>query len=237
MTAIASSVGAVLVLTGCSSPKDDVASPPPATPSMDSSEPAATPGGGSPPIVSDWQPSNPLSSRIDMSEKEKMAKRATNLVLQAESMGLQNPPKIQLVRWITPEEWAPTLVKCLTDRGFPVGYTADGGINSANIPGEQAPALETAMYECMAQYSIDPRLSQSLNSEQRGILYDYLVESYVPCLGKLGVKVSSPPSREVFMATAEGDGWMPQLEISTDKVTEANAKCPTQPRSDVLYGS
>ncbi|SEB99705.1 hypothetical protein SAMN04489844_1474 [Nocardioides exalbidus] len=172
-----------------------------------------------------------------MNETEKMRKRASNMALEAEAIGLEDPPKVDLVRWITPEEWASALRECLTNAGFPVGYTTDGGISSANIPGEQTPALELAMYVCMGEYAIDPRYSEELNTEQRGILYDYQTTYYVSCLKKLGIEVSKPPSREVFMATADGDGWMPQLELPRDKGPEANTACPVLPPSNVLYGS
>ncbi len=236
---------AVLVLTtltGCSADADPQSAEPSSPTSTTAGANTATDGQsdaptGAPPPVADWEPPTPLSNRVDMSEQEKMAKRAANLALEAEVSGLEDPPKVELIRWITPEEWAPALVECANDRGFPVGYTTDGGIDSANIPGEQGPALELAMYECMAEYSIDPRLREPLNGEQRGILYDYLVSSYVSCLAKLDIEVSAPPTREVFMSTAEGDGWMPQSELPSNQVSEANAKCPALPRSDVLYGA
>lgn len=192
--------------------------------------------GGAPPPVSVWQPTTPLSTRVDMSEGDKLRARAALLASDADSIGLVKRPDVDLVRWISPEEWAPTMLECTRGAGYPVSYTEDGGINSATVPSDQTPALLRAMHVCTAQYTVDPRFSEPLTREQRGIVYDYLTESYVPCLKGLDIEVSTPPSRTSYIATAEDDGWQPQLELPRGKVTEANATCPVRPRSDVLYG-
>lgn len=191
---------------------------------------------GAPPPVSDWKPTTPLSTRVDISEADKLRAREALLDADADSSGLAARPDVDLVRWITPEEWAPTLLECTRRAGYPVSYTEDGGISSATVPGDQTPALLRAMHVCTAQYTVDPRFSEPLTREQRGIVYDYLTESYVPCLQRLEIEVSEPPSRQSYVATGEDEGWQPQLELPWRKVTEANATCPVRPRSDVLYG-
>lgn len=192
---------------------------------------------GAPPPVSEWQPATPLSASVEMSEAEKARERRALLGAEARGLGLSNPPNIDLVRWISPEEWAPSMLGCLAGQGLPVGYTADGGIDSSLVPSDEQPALQLAMYSCTAQFTVDPRYSMPLNAEQRGILYDFLTTSYVPCLGGLGIEVAVPPSRQRFIAAGDDDGWQPQLGLPRGRVTEANAACPVRPRSEVLYGS
>lgn len=189
--------------------------------------------------ASDWRPSTPLSSRIDLSEADKMQKRAAELANLAKVGELDDPPQVELVRWIKPEEYALTLIGCLREEGFPADFTSDGtGVDTSSVPAEQASALELASYTCSARYSVDPRYSTPFNDEQLGILYDYLVESYVPCVEELGYDISDPPTREVFAATAAAEGWFPQAEIASmnGDLSEAERECPTYPSYDVLYG-
>ena len=229
--AVASLVAAVLVQGGVGDTA--VEEPTPAAPVPSTSERLT----GAPPPVSDWQPATPLSESVEMSEAEKVRERRALLGAEARGLGLRNPPRIDLVRWISPEEWAPSMLGCLTGQGLPVGYTADGGIDSSRVPSNEQPALQLAMYSCTAQFTVDPRYSMPLNAEQRGILYDFLTTSYVPCLGGLGIEVAVPPSRQRFIAAGDDDGWQPQLGLPRGRVTEANAACPVRPRSEVLYGS
>jgi len=233
--------GLILALPGCNV-NADVSENPEQGGSTTVGQGAPVPGTeGQAHPTSDWTPDVPLDNEIQMSQAEKLQARAEELRTQAQTAGIEDPPEVELVRWIKPEEFAPTNVRCLNEAGFDVGITDDGtGIDSRTIPGAQTEALELAIYTCTAQYSIDPRYAHPLNDAQLGIMYDYLVESYVPCIEALGYPLAEPPSKQVYVGSPAMDRWMPILELRRlpqSQFSRVVMNCPETPASDVLYGS
>lgn len=191
--------------------------------------------------LADWVPDVPLAHEVQMSKADKLLARVKALQAEADTAGIVDPPRVGLVRWIKPEEFATTHVRCLNDAGFDVAVTDDGtGINSETIPAAQTSALEMAMYTCSAQYSVDPRYSLPLSESQLGLMYDYMVESYIPCVEGLGHQLSDPPSKDVYIGSPPLERWQPILELrrlSETQFNEVAVSCPDAPSSDVLYGS
>ncbi len=250
-TCLAVIAALVLATAGCAaSPPDsdeEVTSPAPegqGPASGDSTAaPTLDPDAVTPAPHADWQPSQPLSQPIDMTEDEKLRARAQTLADEAASFGITAPPDVALVRWISIEETAPTYVACLDAQGFPAKVTGDSsGVDLSGIPESQQEAMRLALYICRAQYTVDPRYQQLPTTEQRGIVYDYLVEFFVPCVEAAGHELSEPPSREVYTQSDFTDGdaqWIPSAELlpmPQDAWDELMRSCPPSPPSQAVWG-
>lgn len=148
-------------------------------------------------------------------------------------------PEVDVVRVVTPSEWAPAVVACLAEDGFEAEALADGGIRS-EVTGEQGEAYAIAYYTCTIKYPIDPKYLQPLTDVQLSRLYVYSRDTLAPCLESFGLEVPSPPTLEVFI---ENDGGMMAWNIyadvpakvhSNDLWQEISAACPQYPPD--LYG-
>ena len=195
------------------------------------------------PEVAAWTPRTPLSARVDMPEEAKFAERAMLLEVSAIHLGIADPPDVALVRWTRLEETGSAIASCLTQQGFPASVTADGfGVMQRDrVPDDQQSALTLATYICEAQYTRDPRYGLPFTAEQRGLLYDYLVEFYVPCVRRLGYAVGDQPSKQVYVASEPLDAWNPAADVPwpTDRNEQDRllVTCPQYPPSELLYGS
>ena len=142
-------------------------------------------------------------------------------------------PEVDVVRVVTPSEWAPAVVACLAEDGFEAEALADGGIRS-EVTGEQGEAYAIAYYTCTIRYPIDPKYLQPLNDDQLAVLYAYTRDVLAPCLESFGLVVPDAPTLEVFVENKGVAAWNVYADVPT-KVTsdemwqEISAKCPQYP--------
>lgn len=192
---------------------------------------------------------SPPAPQTTLNDDAIMTARLVELEALAEQLQIDDPPEVELVRFVDSNEWLATQVDCLHQAGYPVTTTEDGaGIDFSGIPAAQSQRgspMYVAIYTCQAQYSSDPKDSQPLNDIQLSALYDYYTKSQVPCLEKQGITVASAPSRQTFIETYFGKttpGWTPYSSIDLKTVTDEewallNRACPQSPELDVLYGN
>jgi hypothetical protein len=76
--------------------------------------------------------------------------REEQLAGLAESMGLENPPVVEVIREVTPEESETVIPQCLTERG----WVAEDRIYT--IRTEQQRAFDLDRYRCLAAYPVNP---------------------------------------------------------------------------------
>lgn len=189
--------------------------------------------------VESWKPSEPVTART-WSEPEKQAWRTSWLSKMAKDMGVKNPPKVELVRWITLEDDA--LAECVTQQGFPA-KNRNGGLEFDGVSGSQESALNLAEYTCMAKYSFEPKYVQEWSPQQLGVLYDYWSEYLVPCLAAFGRPSSQEvPSREKFISSFHSPDrvdWNPGRVVESSTLPEdadMRAACPATPPAKYFYG-
>lgn len=141
-------------------------------------------------------PTDPTST--PMSDEELFQR----VVAEANSsfMGLDEAdlPEVQLVRWVTPSDWAQAQVDCMDEAGYSGGRVGQGGIEYPEVPEEQAKALEIAAYVCALEYPTDPRINDPMSEETAQLQYTYWVDTVAPCVRELGVAVEEPPTFEVW---------------------------------------
>lgn len=78
----------------------------------------------------------------DMTHEERLAS-------WAESAGLENPPTVEIIREVTPEEASELLTQCLAERG----WVAEHGQYTMHT--DQTEAFQLDTYRCMAAYPVD----------------------------------------------------------------------------------
>jgi hypothetical protein len=169
--------------------------------------------------------------------------RMEDLAALAKVFNIEAPPEVDLVRFVSPNEWLPAQLECLTEEGFPVTSTPDGqGISGAAVRPEQADAYKLAMYICQAQYSQDPRYSAELNESQLEYLYWYYSGPLRTCLADQGHDIGTPPTFTVFLDSFSGNAWTPygilgEQGVPGDEVLRLMGICPQAPDVDDLWPS
>lgn len=128
---------------------------------------------------------------------------------------------------------AEVVYKCITDKGWEVELTWDGGINASSetIPEAQVDQYHADSAECWA--IIDDRVANMKPEEIEKVYAEELAT--IECLTSEGYSVSAPPSKQQYVDTFFGDRWsafaasdaMP-AGLSNDEWRAINEKC-TQP--------
>lgn len=153
---------------------------------------------------------------------------------------ITNPPSVPPVKTVAPEDATGLFNECLRSKGF--AAASDG---SYNVPVAQENAFQGAEYVCRVSYPPAAKTLQPLTTQQKGIWYDYVVKTEVPCLDGQGFHVTNVPSRDTFISSFDSNTYTPYTEVlqelSPSQRNEAfevrlNSKCPQQPPTGVLYG-
>lgn len=149
----------------------------------------------------------------------------------ANSLGIVDPPSLEIVRVLDLEEWGTTQVECLREAGFEVGVTEDGeGIDFRAVGDpDLAQSLNLARFTCEAQYPLSMEDDQPLDDARLGELYDYRAGELLACLRDAGYDAGAAPSRTGFI---ESDGaWSPYdgISVETGRVAGLLAACPQVP--------
>ena len=144
---------------------------------------------------------------------------------------------------IHPDEWTVVMSRCITDEGWPVEVSPDGGITFLPVPPEQEEEKQAAQERCSQWYPVDPRYRQPLTDEQLEILYRWHVDVAIPCLEDRGFTGFDPPTLERYIETyLTQDHWAPygdidsQLTQRVDEWYQVNEECPQTPGVAALFG-
>ena len=203
--------------------------------SVDEQSPNMTATASSSSSLADWKPRVPLPrATLSPGEREQLNKK--HLAWLASQLGLTDPPVIEPVRWIYPEEIGTVIVGCLKDAGFSVTSSSDGRGFSADAGTEaQLPLFRLAWYRCSALYPRDPRVDPGVwTQEQRAVAYEYISQALIPCLKSIGASPEPAPSLSVFVA--DQSSWR-YPDAGNQKTMELWAgKCPPSPPSRAILG-
>ena len=139
-------------------------------------------------------------------------------------------PSVDIVRLIHPNEALVTLAECLRDSGFDA--TVEGEGVDASYPLVQAEAYALAHYACNMEYPVHPYHSAPPSNDELLLIYDYYVNSLVPCLSDHGYSTSEAPSSAQFVESYWTNAWLPYSEIgivSDEEWQRLRADCPELP--------
>lgn len=174
-----------------------------------------------------------------MSRAEMLTVRAAQLDVQWERLDLPDElrPNEEQFEVVPGAEWATRVAACMTEAGYENYGAVDGRVQVGKASTLSEPRAESLdFFECRVLFQRDLSEGAELNREQRDYLYDYYLESLVPCLELQGVRVEDPPTREEFAATGIGIGWNPYYAMDALSFGEVVADdalllaCPSFPK-------
>lgn len=165
------------------------------------------------------------------------AELASEAAILAEQLGILDPPPVEPIRLIEPDEYGETMVRCLNDAGFTAQLTADGeGVSYPHLEtASMIESLDYARYVCESQFPLMRKYLAPLSGEQLSLLYHYRADELIDCLSAEGYPVTQPsPGLELFVSS--GGAWSPYegLDIAGEDVYRLFSSCPQDPED--LYG-
>ena len=115
-------------------------------------------------------------------------------------------PTVQVVRFISEDEAKQVYSDCMTESGFPF-YGSNG-------PTDRADNYERlAIYVCTAKYPLPPANYGVFSAAQHDYLYDYYLDTLIPCLRSAGIRLAAVPSREEYKSK-DSFSWNPLQDLS-----------------------
>ena len=163
-----------------------------------------------------WRPSAPVRDLRELTEEEKIAFRDADLAELARTFRLEEPPDVELERWIRHDEADRFWSECYSEAGIEsiVDPTRNGfpSVTARNRGPEDEELLRrthwTPIYICHARFSIDPVYQQPPTRDQARVAHEYQTEFWVPCVRAAGFDVLDPPDRETAIdLILAGDYW------------------------------
>lgn len=145
---------------------------------------------------------------------------------------VEDPPSVEVVRIVDPDEQLELVAECMQEGGWPETQLSNGGLQYANLP-EQQEAMNEAFYTCFASYPLAEAFL-AVGREHYEELYAYFVDELKPCLEGQGLEITEPPSLESWLAVAETGSpeyWDPTLEIPDIDFAAMQEICPQTPDS------
>lgn len=146
-----------------------------------------------------------------------------DLASMARFYHVENPPKVERIRWVTPEEAGAAREECLAEAGFP---SSNGYFTT---PTGQESAFELAQYICFAKYPTDPKYIQPWGAEQIKAQYSYTVDVLIPCLESHGYPIENVPSEGSFIDSWTTSPFYPFSQIpptSNGEMESLDVACP-----------
>lgn len=205
--------------------------------------------------VSLWSPSfTPKSNPVTVAEENRSRLEQVNQILKAGDI----PPLTDsselpdVIRVISQYESSELWSQCLTQQGFP--SSAEGGtVSTSSLPPEQNEIYLKTYADCVAQYPINAKYLQVWGEDQWKVMYEYLVDYYIPCVESFGIAIDKEtiPKERTFIedGLSGKDLWHPVFDwtvnpdyadlanTGTDKGNELGLACRQSPPSEKLFGS
>jgi hypothetical protein len=121
------------------------------------------------------------------------------------------------------QEWLDSVFECLSEAGWNVSPTFDGGW-TVEVPPERQAAFRTARLACEAKVGPMP---PAVPATQEEIIhrYAYLLEMRT-CLIRLGFTISEPPPLKEFVDTWATGPWSPYLDLPSGPTPATERSCP-----------
>lgn len=152
-------------------------------------------------------------------------------------------PDLQIARWVAADQWAPTIVACLADAGFPGVRPADGGerldySGIRTIDPRVLFEIDVASYTCQAQFPVREWFSDEVRAIEAPWALTYTRDVLVPCLLAAGFEVPPVPTRDEFARTWRTEAQFDSYGlIAGSPATLARARSDCPPPDVVLDGA
>jgi hypothetical protein len=152
-------------------------------------------------------------------------------------------PELAVDRWVAADQWAPTIVDCLADAGFPGVRSADGGerldySGIRTIDPRVLFEIDVASYTCQAKFPVREWFADDVRAIEAPWALTYTRDVLVPCLLAAGFEVPPVPSTDEFARTWRTEAQFDSYGLiagSPATVARARSDCP--PPDVVLDGA
>lgn len=148
-------------------------------------------------------------------------------------------PAVSLIQeYDNSAEYVEAQIKCMHEAGWlDVTGNAQEGI-IAKYPAGQITPMALSQYECAVKYPI--QISQPFNEAQMEKIWEYQVQTVIPCLSGLGYEVNSFPSKESFVDQWFAErNWYSPLDDAPQEIKERSYQpdfeCPDLPENIDSY--
>ncbi len=143
-------------------------------------------------------------------------------------------PDEPIDRWVAAAAWGPTMVRCLSDDGFPGVQSADGGerLDFSGVRATDPRALfeiDVAVYRCQSQYPVRAWFEDEVRDIEAPWALDYTRAVLVPCLLASGHEVPPVPDDDRFRAGWRTDTAFDAFALVGEGPSDrsrAEARCP-----------
>jgi hypothetical protein len=143
-------------------------------------------------------------------------------------------PESGIDRWVPANEWAPTMVRCLSDAGYPGVRSADDGerLDFSGLRVTDPRALfeiDVATYDCQAQYPVLAWFETAVRDVEVPWAHGYTRDVLVPCLLAAGYEVPPVPDEQGFGSTWRTDDRFDPyalVDSAPQARVRAEATCP-----------
>lgn len=148
----------------------------------------------------------------------------------AELLGIEDPPDVERIRFVTPLESDEVLLGCLQEAGQDVALAPGGGIQfPTEQPEELRASADLAIYTCWEQYPTDPKYRTPETEERLKWMYHYRSTTMLECFAAHGYPYEGTRSSEQAYIDSEGE-WNPYADLpSHDAYVLLSEKCPQTP--------
>lgn len=170
-------------------------------------------------------------------ESGEISTQGEDLQDYARALGIEDPPAVEVVREVSPEQQVEAVRDCMVENGDSVVDPQSSSLEWV-VPKDGEVSFSLAIYTCNARFPIAQQYRNPLDAEGRGVLWGHWVGETIPCLEALGYTVAVPPSRETFVAGALWDPRASTMEQVwadvdqgrwTDEESVYTDQCPTEP--------
>ena len=131
----------------------------------------------------------------------------------AEYLKIENPPAVEVIRYVDSDESQQVYRECMGEQGFPTD--SEGAID---VPIEQQEHFMLSQFTCYVRYPLKQEYAKPDGSEQVSIQYDWTTQFVIPCLEEMGQIIPEPPSRTEFI-----DQWASAPYFPFQHVVVSNA--------------
>ena len=185
--------------------------------------------------------SSPETSQAHLGEQDSTSTYLAEAAQEwATYYGLTDPPDVDVVRFVLPEEQQAAQDSCLETRGFQVD-----GPGTLTYPPEQEDAATLAQFTCRMEYPVKPEYAAPWQDEQIRIQYAWTRDFVIPCLTEHGHQITGLPSEDVFVRSWTTDPFLPFAQVTIEATSdEFNAEwneleeaCPQMAPSSVIWDS
>ncbi|MBY0397871.1 MAG: hypothetical protein K2X91_15570, partial [Thermoleophilia bacterium] len=143
-------------------------------------------------------------------------------------------PDEPIDRWVAAASWGPTMVRCLSDEGFPGVQSADAGerLDFSGVRVTEPRELfeiDVAVYQCQSQYPVRAWFEDEVRDIEAPWALDYTRGVLVPCLLASGHEVPPVPDDERFRAGWRTDTAFDAFALVGEGPSDrsrAQARCP-----------